>query len=64
MVAPCDRAILAAQAVEKMSTSRADPVENLCAKINFCSECACFARERRRAVRFVIHFACSAAANA
>jgi hypothetical protein len=47
-----------------MSTSRADPVENLCAKINFCSECACFARERRRAVRFVIHFACSAAANA
>jgi len=38
-------------------------VENLCEKINFGSECARFAREQWRALRFVIRFACSPPAN-
>jgi hypothetical protein len=50
--------------VEKVSTSRADPVENLCDEINFIAECASFARERRCAPRFDIHFACALMTNA
>jgi hypothetical protein len=47
-----------------MSTARADPVENLCAKINFAAESARFARPSRGAVRFVNCFACATPANA
>jgi hypothetical protein len=54
----------AEEPVEKMSMRRADPVENLCAKINFCFECASFAHEPCDTPCFVIHFACSPTANA
>jgi hypothetical protein len=47
-----------------MSTTRADPVENLCAKINSGAECAGFAQQPRDALPFVIHFACPPAVNA
>jgi hypothetical protein len=46
-----------------MSTTRADPVENLCVKINFAAESASFARRSHGASRFVIHFACATPAN-
>jgi hypothetical protein len=52
------------EGVEKMSMRRAEPVENLCAKINFGAECAGFAGEQRHGLSFVIHFACSRATNA
>jgi hypothetical protein len=50
--------------VENLSKRRADHVENLWAKINFCADRASFVRERRRALSFVLRFACSATANA
>jgi hypothetical protein len=50
--------------VENLSKRRADRVENLCAKINFCADRASFVRERRRALSFVLRFACLPTANA
>jgi len=53
-----------AGSVENLSKRRADHVENLCAKINFRADRASFVRERRRALSFVLRFACSPTANA
>jgi hypothetical protein len=50
--------------VENLSKRRADRVENLCAKINFCADQASFVRERRRALSFVLRFACPPTVNA
>jgi len=47
-----------------MSTQRAHPVENLCAKIYFVAEYACFVAGIVPHALFVIHFACSAGVNA
>jgi hypothetical protein len=47
-----------------MSTPRAHPVENLCAKKKFSADCACFAVTSAARRFFVIHFACAKTANA
>jgi len=47
-----------------MSTQRAHPVENLCAKIYFIAEYAYFLVGIVLHTLFVIHFACSAGVNA
>ncbi len=60
----CWKAEAGLSPVENLSKRRADRVENLCAKINFCADQASFVRERRRALSFVLRFACSPTANA
>jgi hypothetical protein len=49
--------------VENLSKQRADRVENLCAKINFFTDCASFMRDPHIQRRFVPRFACSPTAN-